>query len=207
VELVQEHIMALTQGHTVSTPIYNMKTGYREAVGRDMSLHGQGGDAAVLIIEGIHALNPHYSSKIEPEEKFGIFISPLSSLQLDDLNAVKTTDHRLCRRMCRDYLFRGNNASKTLSMWDNVRKGEHTWIFPHQNAADFVYNSAMETELPVLKGRLDHLLRLVAPDDCNFSKAQHLLRVLDTTPTWQDNSVSTTSLLREFIGGSAFDVH
>lgn len=154
VELVQEHIMALTQGHTVSTPIYNMKvppactprrtpaacpmmcvasrsadvcssvrafgtctqkpcqTGYREAVGRDMSLHGQGGDAAVLIIEGIHALNPHYSSKIEPEEKFGIFISPLSSLQLDDLNAVKTTDHRLCRRMCRDYLFRGNNASK-----------------------------------------------------------------------------------------------
>ena len=89
-----------------------MQTGYREERGKEMTLRGNGGEAAVLIIEGIHALNPHYTSKIEASEKFGIFISPLTSLQVDDFNAVKTTDHRLCRRMCRDYLFRGNNASK-----------------------------------------------------------------------------------------------
>lgn len=151
VELVQEHILALTQGQPVTTPIYNMKTGYRDEPGKPMSLGKVSGQQGVLIIEGIHALNPNYTSKIQADEKFRIFISPLTSLQLDDFNAFKTTDHRLCRRMCRDYLFRGNNASKTLSMWDNVRRGEHTWIFPHQNGADYMFNSAMESELPVLK--------------------------------------------------------
>lgn len=207
VELVQEHIMALTQGLEVTTPVYNMKTGYRDEPGRPLRLSSAAGKQGVLIIEGIHALNPHYTAKIAAQDKFRIYISPLTSLQMDDANAVKSTDHRLCRRMCRDYLFRGNNASKTLSMWNNVRRGEHTWIFPHQNNADFVFNSAMETELAVLKGHLDELLRVVQPHDAHFAKAQHLLRMLDACPTWQEKDVASTSLLREFIGGSVFDVH
>lgn len=190
-----------------------MKTGYRDEPGTPMSLGASNGGGAVggghgiLIIEGIHALNPDYTARIAGHEKYRIFISPLTSLQLDDANCVKTTDLRLCRRMTRDYLFRGNNASKTLSMWDNVRRGEHRWIFPHQNGADFVFNSCMETELPVLKSRLDYLLRVVTPEDANFAKAQHLLGTLDAFPTWHDKDVSSTSLLREFIGGSAFNVH
>uniref|UniRef100_A0A7S4NIE0 Phosphoribulokinase/uridine kinase domain-containing protein n=1 Tax=Guillardia theta TaxID=55529 RepID=A0A7S4NIE0_GUITH len=203
VELVQEHIMALTHGETVMTPIYNMKTGYREHPGKEMKLE----EGGTLIIEGIHALNPNYTSKIPENEKFKVYISPIMTLQLDDFNVCKTTDHRLARRMSRDYLFRGNNAAKTLSMWSNVRRGEHTWIFPHQNEADFIFNSAMHCELPILKGRLDQLLRTVPPDNDNFVKCSHLLAVLDTFPTWQESPVASTSILREFIGGSAFNVH
>ncbi|EKX49082.1 hypothetical protein GUITHDRAFT_136260 [Guillardia theta CCMP2712] len=191
VELVQEHIMALTHGETaaqqgravhrqvqVMTPIYNMKTGYREHPGKEMKLE----EGGTLIIEGIHALNPNYTSKIPENEKFKVYISPIMTLQLDDFNVCKTTDHRLARRMSRDYLFRGNNAAK--------------------NEADFIFNSAMHCELPILKGRLDQLLRTVPPDNDNFVKCSHLLAVLDTFPTWQESPVASTSILREFIGGA-----
>merc|ERR1712232_817286 len=120
---------------------------------------------------------------------------------------VKTTDHRLLRRMCRDYLFRGHSASKTLMMWDNVRKGEGTWIFPHQNDADFVMNSAAEYEIPVLKTFLEPLLRAVSPDDPNFVKARTLLRLLDNFVPWAPDLTPDAAPLREFIGDGAFDCH
>jgi len=109
--------------------------------------------------------------------------------------------------MSRDYLFRGNSASHTLGMWDNVRRGEGVWIFPHQNGADFVMNSAAEYELPVLKTFLEPMLRQVTPEDPNYGKAEDLLALLDNFATWPPFLTPATSLLREFIGDGAFDVH
>ena len=136
-----------------------------------------------------------------------MYISPLSALQLDEANSVKTTDHRLLRRMSRDYLFRGHSAERTLSMWGNVRRGEHRWIFPHCNAVDLVVNSAMEYELRVLKPLVEPLLASVAPDDEQYEKAASLLRLLALVNPTEPSRVPSTSVLREFIGDGAFDCH
>jgi len=150
------------------TPVYDMKSGYRVAPGKPFLLPPGG----LLIIEGIHALNPEFLKSVPSGRIFKVYISPLSSLQLDEANAVKTTDHRLLRRMSRDYLFRGHSASRTLSMWSNVRRGEHRWIFPHQDEVDAVVNSAMEYELRVLKPLVEPLLASVEPSDAQFGKAR-----------------------------------
>eukprot|EP00439_Symbiodinium_sp_Y106_P049771 s1640_g6.t1 len=134
VELICQHLNALVSGESVMAPVYNMKTGYRDGDGTKFDALPPNG---ILVIEGIHALNPLYTQAVSDDKLFKIFISPLTSLQLDDHNCVKTTHHRLLRRMSRDYLFRGNSAARTLGMWDTVRKGEGVWIFPHQNNADF----------------------------------------------------------------------
>merc|ERR1711953_1600513 len=191
-------------GESIISPVYNMKTGYRDGDGHKFDALPSNG---ILVIEGIHALNPLYTQAVDAGKVFKIFISPLTALQLDDCNAVKSTDHRLLRRMCRDYLFRGHSASKTLMMWDNVRKGEGVWIFPHQNSADFVVNSAAEYEIPVLKTFLEPLLRAVKPDDANFAKATDLLTSLDRFGTWPPELTPPAALLREFIGDGAFDCH
>lgn len=204
VELVGKHLKALVDGKSVMTPVYNMKTGYRDGEGHLFDALPPNG---ILVIEGIHALNPLYTQTVDPSKVFKIYISPLSALQVDDANPVKTTNHRLLRRMCRDYLFRGNSASVTLKMWDNVRKGEKQWIFPNQNNVDFVMNSAADYEIPVLKTFLEPLLRAVTPDDENYDKARELLDLLDQFVTWPPNLVSSTALLREFIGDGAFDAH
>merc|ERR1719343_888023 len=197
VELVGEHLNALVAGKSIMTPIYNMKTGYRVEPGKHFDALPENG---ILVIEGIHALNPLYTRAVDANKVFKIFISPLTALQLDDANAVKTTDHRLLRRMCRDYLFRANSASITLGMWDNVRKGEGVWIFPHQNNADFVMNSAAEYEVPVLKTVIEPLLRAVTPDDKNFDKACEVQRLLDRFSTWPPGLAPPAALLREFVG-------
>jgi len=204
VDLVGEHLNALVRGEDVMTPIYNMKTGYRDEPGQFFAGLKPNG---ILVIEGIHALNPLYTQAVEASKVFKIYISPLSALQLDDGNKVKTTDHRLLRRMCRDYLFRGHSASKTLGMWDNVRKGEGVWIFPHQNNADLVMNSAAEYEIGVLKTFVEPLLRAVRPDDAQFAKASELLALLDHFATWPPEITPPAALLREFIGDGAFDCH
>jgi len=202
-ELVNAHINALLAGETVNTPVYNMKTGYRDGPGTPFQLPGGG----LLVIEGIHALNPDFLRSVPPSRVFKVYISPLSSLQLDEVHAIKTTDHRLLRRMSRDYLFRGHSASRTLSMWSNVRRGEHTWIFPHQDAVDCIVNSAMEYELGVLKPLVEPLLAGVPPDDAHYDKARSLLALLGHFHPIASSRVPSTSLLREFIGEGAFDCH
>jgi len=204
VEMVGQHLNDLIAGKPVMTPVYNMKTGYRDGEGHKFEAMPANG---VLVIEGIHALNPLYTQAVPADNVFKIFISPLTALQLDDANTVKTTDHRLLRRMCRDYLFRGNSASTTLKMWDNVRQGEGVWIFPHQNGADFVMNSAAEYEIPVLKTFIEPLLRAVTPEDPNFAKALEVLKLLEHFSTWPPGLTPETALLREFTGDGAFDCH
>merc|ERR1712151_150232 len=204
VELVGEHLNALVDGKSIMTPVYNMKTGYRDGPGHNFEALPENG---ILVIEGIHALNPLYTKTVDENKLFRVFISPLTALQLDDCNVVKSTNHRLLRRMSRDYLFRGNSASTTLNMWDNVRKGEGTWIFPHQNNTHYVMNSAADYEVPILKTFLEPLLRAVTPDDPHFKKAQELLGLLDHFASWPPELAPSSALLREFIGDGAFDCH
>ena len=143
-----------------------------------------------------------------PEQVFKIFLSPQSALSVDDGNVVKSTDVRLLRRMARDYLFRGHSASRTLSMWSNVRRGEGLWIFPFQGQADFTMNSAHEYDLAVLKPLVEPLLRGVGPaEGLQFDKAQELLHLLDAVHGWPERDVPATSLLREFLGNGAYDDH
>ena len=203
VPLANAHIVALTKGETVMTPQYSFKSGMREGPGHSFTLP----DKHILIIEGIHALNPAYTNGVPPEAVFKVYISPLSALQVDDFNAVKTTNHRLLRRMCRDFLFRGYSVSQTLAAWAKVRAGEHSFIFPHQNDCDYVMNSAMEYELCVLKTYVEPGLSKVLPSDPNFELVQELLLTFKYLDCWDDRNVPSTSLLREFIGNGAFDEH
>jgi len=204
VDLVGQHLNELAAGKSVVTPVYDMKTGYRKDPGEPLEALPDNG---ILVIEGIHALNPLYTQAVDAGKVFKVFISPLTAMQVDDHNAVKTTNHRLLRRMCRDYLFRGHSASRTLGMWDNVRRGEGVWIFPHQNNADFVMNSAAEYEAPVLKTFLEPLLRAVTPDDANYPKAREILTLLDRFGSWPPELTPGAALLREFIGDGSFDCH
>jgi len=203
VDLVGQHVTALISGHTVETPVYNFATGMREAKGHSFTLPENG----ILVLEGIHALNPEYSRGVPQESVYRIYISPLTGLQLDDFNVVKTTNHRCLRRLCRDSKFRGYTASRVLQMWPKVRDGEHAYIFPHQNNADFVMNSATEYELPVLKLFTQPLLKVVAPSSDVYVQCSELLGLLDSFAPWPSKDVPSTSLLREFIGDGAFDCH
>lgn len=204
VDLVGEHINALVSGQSVMTPIYNMKTGYRDGEGEHFPALPSNG---ILVIEGIHALNPLYTQAVDAGMVFKIFISPLTVMQLDDATVVPSTNHRLLRRMCRDYLFRAKSASLTLAGWGDVRRGEGVWIFPHQSNADFVMNSACDYEIPMLKTHLEPLLREVPADDPCFAKAQELLTMLDNFSSWPTELAPGTALVREFIGNGSFDCH
>eukprot|EP00617_Octactis_speculum_P006286 CAMPEP_0185777964 /NCGR_PEP_ID=MMETSP1174-20130828/91268_1 /TAXON_ID=35687 /ORGANISM="Dictyocha speculum, Strain CCMP1381" /LENGTH=508 /DNA_ID=CAMNT_0028466539 /DNA_START=20 /DNA_END=1546 /DNA_ORIENTATION=+ len=203
VDLVNQHISDLINGKTIEPPVYNMKTGMRDPPKRTFSIPPNG----ILVIEGIHALNPQYTEKLPQEQVFKIFLSPQTAIQVDDFNVIKSTDVRLLRRMSRDYLFRAHSASRTLDMWENVRRGEGKWIFPFQGQAHVVMNSAHEYDLSVLKPLLEPLLRSVPPTDANFVKAQELARLLDLVAGWGERDVPATSLLREFLGNGAYDEH
>ena len=204
--LVNEHINALLEGKEVLTPVYNMKSGYRDGDGVPFKLPSPV-SKSLLVIEGIHALNPDFLRSVAPGKVFRVYISPLSALQLTEGVALKTTDARLLRRMCRDYNFRGASASRTLSMWSNVRRGEGRWIFPFQDAVDFVVNSSHEYEVRVLKPLVEPLLMAVPPTDAHYDKARSLLQMLALISAAPTTHVPTTSLLREFIGGGDFDCH
>eukprot|EP00002_Diphylleia_rotans_P018106 TRINITY_DN350_c0_g1_i1.p2 TRINITY_DN350_c0_g1~~TRINITY_DN350_c0_g1_i1.p2 ORF type:complete len:516 (+),score=81.55 TRINITY_DN350_c0_g1_i1:75-1622(+) len=205
VPLVNQHITQLIAGEEVLTPVYSMKTNNRVPPGKPFCLPDR--ETAILIIEGIHALAPEYTSAVPDHAKYRVYISPLTALQLDDHNAVKSTQHRMLRRMSRDYLFRGHTASQTLRMWANVRKGEHDWIFPHQNNTDVVLNSAAEYELPVLKTLTESILRQVPPTDPNYAVGAQVLHLLNYVASWPTDDVPPAALLREFIGNGAFDEH
>ena len=158
----------------------------------------------ILIMEGIHGLNDRLTPLIAPELKFKIYLSALTQLNLNDHTRISTSDNRLIRRIVRDAQFRGKSAAATISMWSNVQKGEKLHIFPFQRNADVMLNTALDYELAVLKVYAVPLLRVITPDCPEFTEASRLLRFLDNFSPIPERDVPDRSIIREFIGGSAF---
>ena len=200
IKLLNEQMNALMAGEEVELPKYNFQTGKSEKSGRRLKLNGN----EVLVVEGIHALNPMLTAQIPEENKFRVYASPLTTILLDDHNYVPTTDNRLLRRIIRDYKYRGVSAQDTIRRWPSVRAGENKWIFPFQENADVMFNTAMLFELGVIKSQAVPLLELV-PEDCEeYSEAYRLLKFLKYIRPIPNIQVPPTSLLREFLGGSSF---
>ena len=200
IKLLNEQMNALMAGEEVELPKYNFQTGKSEKSGRRLKLNGN----EVLVVEGIHALNPMLTSQIPEENKFRVYASALTTILLDDHNYVPTTDNRLLRRIIRDYKYRGVSAQDTSRRWPSVRAGENKWIFPFQENADVMFNTAMLFELGVIKSQAVPLLELV-PEDCEeYSEAYRLLKFLKYIRPIPNIQVPPTSLLREFLGGSSF---
>jgi len=200
VEYLNEQLLALFRGEEVELPIFDFKLGTRRESGRKMRM----GRRTVLIIEGIHGLNDALTSQIDKEQKFKLYVSALTQLNLDDHNRVPTSDNRLIRRMVRDYQFRSHDAVQTIKMWPNVQAGERKHIFPYQNGADVAFNSALDYELSVLKVYAEPLLRSVKPIMNEYAEASRLLGFLENFTTIPPQYVPSQSILREFIGESEF---
>src|SRR5574344_1215972 len=200
VPLLNENLIDLFAGKKIEIPSYNVHEGTRYYTGETMEL----GANDILVMEGIHGLNDKLTPLIPAEKKFKIYLSALTQLNLDDHNRIPTSDNRLIRRIVRDYNFRGKSASDTISMWDNVQKGEREHIFPFQNNADAMLNTALDYELSVLKVYADPLLRCVTPMQNEYAEASRLLEFLNHFSTIPATSVPNQSIIREFIGGSAF---
>jgi len=196
-ELFNEHLLELLDGHRVQMPQYNFKTGKREAgVWIDIS------SDHMLLIEGIHGLNPALVPHLPPESLFRVYVSALTQLNIDRHNRVPTTDTRLVRRIVRDNATRGYIARTTISRWESVRAGENRWIFPYQENADAMFNTALVYEHAVLKPLVEPLLRQVRPGSAEFMEADRLLAFLEWFLPCPPDHVPDNSLLREFIGGS-----
>ncbi|MDY3714499.1 MAG: nucleoside kinase [Blautia sp.] len=195
-------MMALLNGKTVELPSYNFKTGVREYKGNTLQL----GPEDILVIEGIHCLNDKLSENMPRENKFKIYVSALTQLNIDEHNRIPTTDGRLIRRIVRDARTRGTSAKHTIAMWNSVRRGEEANIFPYQESADVMFNSALIYELAVLKIYAEPLLFGITPEEPEYNEAKRLLKFLDYFVGMPGEAVPGTSLLREFIGGGCFDV-
>ena len=191
---------ALLLGEEVELPRFDFTTGKRMLT----SKHLQISDNTVLILEGIHALNPELTDHIAEDAKYKVYVSALTSIMLDDHNYIPTTDNRLLRRILRDYKYRGYSAEETISRWPSVRKGEEKWIFPFQEHADAMFNSALLFELAILKGHLMPILEQVKENCPEYSEAYRLHKFLQYFESVPDNDLPPTSLLREFLGGSSF---
>lgn len=202
VEKLNQDMTALLSGDTVFMPTYNFKTGMREYRGNQLSL----GPEDVLVIEGIHGLNDKLSYALPAESKFRIYISALTQLDIDEHNPLPTTDARLIRRIVRDARTRGISAQETIAMWDSVRRGEEKYIFPFQEGADVMFNSALVYELAVLKIYAEPLLFEIPRDCPEYLEAKRLLKFLDYFIALPTEGISQNSLIREFIGGSCFSV-
>ena len=202
--LLQTQVRALLNGETVDVPRFNFVTGRREDSGVPTRLlPGQ-----IVVIEGIHALNPLLSGGLPEDQIHRVFVSALTCINLDDHNRIRTTDVRLLRRIVRDHQFRGTIPEDTMNMWESVRRGEDTWIFPYQEQADSVFNTALHYELPILKHYAYDLLKAVRPDDPCFLLSRRLLKTLHYFPAVSPDildEIPPLSLLREFIGGCTFD--
>ena len=192
----------LLQGETVDLPQYNFKKGIREYNGDQLTL----GPRDVLVIEGIHCLNDAFSYALPKESKFKIYISCLTTLNVDDHNRIPTTDARLLRRIERDARTRGYSARATIQMWPSVRRGEESNIFPFQDSADAVFNSALIYEIALLKPYIEPLLFGVPKDCPEYLEAKRLLKFLSYFLPLPADHVPTTSLMREFIGGGCYHV-
>ena len=201
VHLFNQNINDLLAGKEVDMPSFNFITGHKEYGKRLTSIRS----SQPIVIEGIHALNEDLTRELPAEQKFKIYISPLTQLNIDSHNRVVTTDHRMLRRMVRDYKYRGHSAQNTISSWPKVRAGEDKNIFPYSNEADVLFNSVHLYEICVLKKYAKPLLEAIKPDEPEYSDAVRMLNFLRFFKTVEDDSaIVNNSILREFIGGSVF---
>ena len=198
--LLQDHLQRLMQGERVEVPEYNFTTGKREWNGKKLKLSGD----TVLIIEGIHALNPLLTQAIPDSAKFKIYISALTSISLDDHNWIPVRDNRLLRRIIRDYNKGAFTAQETISQWPNVCEAEDQWIFPYQETADVMFNSALNIEFAVLRPHAEVILASVPTNCPQYTDAHRLLKFLHYFIPVSDKEIPPTSIMREFVGGSSF---
>ena len=200
IDLFNKQLKDLVDGKEVDIPTFNFLTGKKEYK-KKLQLDKDG----ILVIEGLHTLNDILTSSIENDKKFKIYISPLTGLNVDDHNRLNSTDSRLLRRMVRDNLRRGYNASHTLASWGSVRAGETKYVFPYQDDADIVLNTSLIYELSVLKVYAEPLLFSVDERDPHYSEAIRLIGILKLILPMPSEGIPLDSLLREFIGGSCFE--
>ena len=198
--LLNEQLTALFRGEEVELPRYNFQKGCSERSGKKLQLKGN----EVLVVEGIHALNPELTSEIPNDQIFRVYASALTTILLDNHNYVPTTDNRLLRRIIRDYKYRGVDAQETIRRWASVRAGENKWIFPFQENADAMFNTAMLFELAVIKSQAEPLLEQVPENSKEYAEAYRLLKFLRYIRPIPETQIPPTSLLREFLGGSSF---
>ena len=199
-QLINDQFNALFRGEEVELPKYDFQSGKSKKSGKKLRMNADN----VLVVEGIHALNPELTSQIPDEQIFRVYASALTTILLDNHNYIPTTDNRLLRRIIRDYKYRGVSAQETIHRWPSVRAGENKWIFPFQENADAMFNSAMLFELAVIKMQAEPLLQQV-PENCEeYSEAYRLLKFLKYFKGIPYNNLPPTSLLREFLGGSSF---
>lgn len=200
IPLINEQFNALFRGEEVVLPKYNFQTGVSEKNGSCLKME----ENSILIVEGIHALNPLLTEQIPDNRKFKIYASALTTILLDDHNYIPTTDNRLLRRIVRDYKYRGCSAQETIHRWPSVRAGENKWIFPYQEEADVMFNTAMLFELAVIKPKAEEVLEQV-PENCEeYAEAYRLRKFLKYFSPLPSYNLPPTSLLREFLGGSSF---
>ncbi len=200
VEGFNRDMLRLLDGETVEMPQYNFKKGEREYNGNTLTL----GENDILVIEGIHCLNDKFSHALPADKKFRIYISCLTTLNIDDHNRIPTTDARLLRRMTRDARTRGYSASATIAMWPSVRRGEESHIFPYQDSADVIFNSALAYETSLLRPYIEPLLYAVERDDPSYIEARRLLKFLSYFLPIPADVVPLSSIAREFIGGGCY---
>ena len=200
-QLLNDQMNALFRGEEVELPRYDFPTGKSVKSGRKLQLH----DDEILVVEGIHALNPELMKDVPQDQIFRVYASALTTLLLDNHNYIPTTDNRLLRRIIRDHKYRGVSAQETIRRWPSVRKGENKWIFPYQENADAMFNSAMLFELAVIKSQAEPLLELL-PENCpEYAEAYRLRKFLRYIRPIPEDQIPPTSLLREFLGGSSFE--
>jgi uridine kinase len=202
VKLFNDVMNRLLNGERVEMPTFNFKTGQREYRGNTLQL----GEDDILVIEGIHALNDKMSESLPNESKYKIYVSALTTLNIDEHNRIPTTDARLLRRMVRDFRTRGNSAQRTIQMWANVRKGEEENIFPFQEGADAIFNSALIYEIAALKSFAEPLLYSVPEGTPEQVEARRLLKFLEYFLCMDTSKIPSNSIAREFVGGSCFNV-
>lgn len=199
-QLFNQQLQALLQGEEVELPVFNFTTGRKEYRGERLRID----EHTILILEGIHALNPELTPEIPDKRKFKVYVSALTTISLDNHNWIPTTDNRLLRRIIRDYKYRNYSAQQTINRWPSVRAGEDKWIFPYQENADVMFNSAMLYELAVLRSHAEPILSSVPRNCPEYAEAYRLLKFIRYFTPIQDKEIPPTSLLREFLGGSSF---
>ena len=201
IELFNQDLNKLVEGKEIELPRYNFEKQKREYGDKRLKIEAH----QLVIIEGIHALNPRLTHRVPTERKFKIYVNALTQLSLDSNNRLSTTDNRLMRRIVRDHQYRGHSALETLHLWPSVRRGEKKWIFPFQGEANATFNSALDYELAVLKPMVEPLLMQIKPSEPEYAEARRLSEFLLNFLATSSRYVPHTSILREYIGGSDFE--